>query len=91
MESLFARKPENIRQTNNQNDSDALTFVEKMLQRSGGDAKAAFYLAAKEKGADTEAILAKARSVADPRAAVQNLLMGNPKMKTLMSLFSMMK
>lgn len=99
MNSLFATKPVSTRQTSNpqinnpqiQNDTNALNYVQTMLQRSGGDAKAAFYLAAKEKGIDPEQILAQARTVKDPRAMVQSLLMRNPQMQGLMSLFSMMK
>lgn len=100
MGSLFAPRVANTRQTNNQvlnqqpqiqNDQNALNYVQTMLQRSGGDAKAAFYLAAKEKGVDPEAVLNQVRSVKDPRAMIQNMLMSNPQMQSLMSLFSMKK
>lgn len=100
MGSLFAPRAANTRQTNNQvinqqpqiqNDQNALNYVQTMLQRSGGDAKAAFYLAAKEKGVDPEAVLNQVRSIKDPRAMVQNMLMSNPQMQSLMSLFSMKK
>lgn len=100
MGSLFAPRAANTRQTNNQvinqqpqiqNDQNALNYVQTMLQRSGGDAKAAFYLAAKEKGVDPEAVLNQVRSIKDPRAMIQNMLMSNPQMQSLMSLFSMKK
>lgn len=100
MDSLFAPKAANIEKTNNrtfnqqpqiQNDQNTLNYVQTMLQRSGGDAKAAFYLAAKEKGVNPEMVLNQVRSIKDPRAMIQNMLMSNPQMQSLMSLFSMKK
>ena len=99
MKSLFAPKPGNIQQTNtptvlpsnDQNDLNAIEYAQEMLRRSGGNAEAAFYLAAKEKGVDPNKIISRAKSFGDPRAMVQNFLMRNPRMKSLMSLFSMMK
>jgi len=100
MGSLFAPKAASTGKMNNQvvnqqpqiqNDPNALNYIQTMLQRSGGDAKAAFYLAAKEKGVDPETVLNQVRSVKDPRAMIQNMLMSNPQMQSLMSLFSMKK
>ena len=74
-----------------QNEDETLNYVEEMLRRSGGDAKAAFYLAAKEKGVDPEQFLGKVRSYKDLKSIAQTLFMKNPRIKSLMSLFSMMK
>lgn len=62
-----------------------------MLKRSGGDAKAAFYLAAKEKGADPNVIIDQVNSMGDLHSLAQKMLMSNPKAKKLASLFSMVK
>lgn len=97
MGSLFAPRPASIKQPANNvseqsnNDSNAINYAQTMLQRSGGDAKAAFYMAAKEKGIDPETILAQVRSIKDPRAMLQTMMARNPKAQGLMSLFSMIK
>lgn len=62
-----------------------------MLKRSGGDAKAAFYMAAKEKGVDPNTIIKQVSSIGDPKAAMQSMFMNNPMMQQLSSIFSMIK
>lgn len=65
--------------------------MEDMLKRSGGDAKAAFYMAAKEKGVDPNAIIKQVSSIRDPKAAMQSMFANNPMMQQLSSIFSMIK
>ena len=77
------------RQSQIQNGQDPYDYIEGMLQRSGGDAKAAFYLAAKEKGVDPDAFLEEIKTLGDPRAGVQSMLANNPKAKRLLQLFSL--
>lgn len=66
-------------------------LVEDALKRSGGDAKAAFYLLAREQGVDPDAALKQISSMGDIRGAAMNVLNQNPQMKRLMSLFSLIK
>lgn len=70
-----------------QNGQDPTAYAESMIKRSGGDAKAAFYLACKEKGVDPNTILTQMQSIGDPRQMVMNALGGNK----LMSLLSLVK
>lgn len=76
-------------QSQNQNGQDPYDYIEGMLQRSGGDAKAAFYLAAKEKGVDPNEFLKEVQTLGDPRAGIQSMLANNPKAKRLLQLFSL--
>ena len=71
--------------------SDAVSYVENMLQRSGGDAKAAFYLAAQEKGIDPDQFLKQISSMGNTKSIVQTMLSKDPRIGRIMSLFSMMK
>ena len=95
MGSLFGPKtnpnqiPASIVQTPQTNNSADL--VEDALKRSGGDAKAAFYLLAREQGLDPDAALKQISSMGDIRSAAMNVLNQNPQMKRLMSLFSLFK
>lgn len=74
-----------------QNNQDPITYVESMLQRTGGNAKDAFFMAAKEKGVDPNQIINQVKSMGDPQAMLQGMLMGNPNMQRLISLFSTIK
>ena len=71
--------------------NDSADLVEDALRRSGGDAKAAFYLLAKEQGLDPDVALKKITSIGDMKGAAMNVLNQNPQMKRLMSLFSLLK
>ena len=66
-------------------------YAEAMLKRSGGDARSAFYMACKEKGIDPEAFLARFKNMGNLRGIAQNMIMQDPKVQQLFSLFSMMK
>lgn len=68
-----------------QNGSSPVDYAEAMVKRSGGDAKAAFYLACKEKGVDPNTILSQMQSIRDPRQMLMSALGGN-KLMSLMSL-----
>ena len=70
---------------------DAVSYAESMLKRSGGDAKAAFYLAAEEKGINPDVFLNRLNSFGDMKTMAQNVLATNPWAKQFMSLFSMVK
>lgn len=74
-----------------QNESDAISYAESMIKRSGGDAKAAFYAAAKEKGIDPDRFLSQLSSMGDLNAMAQSMLASNPRISQLMNLFSMNK
>lgn len=82
--------PESIR-NNVQMNTDSAAVVEDALKRSGGDAKSAFYLLAKEKGIDPDSFLKQFGSENDMKAAAMKVLNQNPQMKRLMSLFSLIK
>ena len=75
--------------TNPQIDREAI--VENAIQQSGGDAKAAFYLAAKQLGIDGDQALAQIQSMGDIRTMAQKAMASNPKIRRLASLFSLMK
>lgn len=70
-----------------QNGPSPADYAEEMVRRSGGDAKAAFYLACKEKGVDPNTILSQMKSMGDPRQMVMSALGGNK----LLSLLSLVK
>lgn len=70
-----------------QNGPNPVDYAEAMVKRSGGDAKAAFYLACKEKGVDPNTILTQMQSMGDPRQMLMSALGGNK----LMSLLSLVK
>lgn len=70
-----------------QNGPNPVDYAESMVKRSGGDAKAAFYLACKEKGVDPNTILTQMQSMGDPRQMLMSALGGNK----LMSLLSLVK
>lgn len=70
---------------------DREAIVENAIQQSGGDAKAAFYLAAKQLGIDGDQALAQIQSMGDIRTMAQKVMASNPKIRRLASLFSLMK
>ena len=70
---------------------DPVSTVESALQRSGGDAKAAFYSMAKEQGKDPEQGLEQIRSMGDMKTIAQKMMRADPKIGRLLSLFSMVK
>ena len=70
---------------------DPVDYATEMLTRSGGNAQAAFYLACKERGIDAELFLQQVRMMKNPQAELQNMLLNNPKAKSLMTLFSLAK
>lgn len=73
------------------NSIDPADYAAEMILRSGGDAKAAFYLACKEKGVNAEDFLKNVQAIQNPKAAIQSAIANNPKAKTLFTLFSSMK
>ena len=95
MNSLFGPKSsQGIAQSpiqSGQNQNDPTSIVESALRRSGGDAKAAFYLAAREKGVDPDMFLKELESAGDMKSMAMKVLDQNPQMKKLASLFSMIK
>lgn len=76
---------------NIQNDQDPVNYAEEMIKRSGGDAKAAFYLACKEKGVDADSFIKRLSSMGNTQGLIQNLLLNNPRAQSLFSLFSSAK
>lgn len=74
-----------------QNGQDSVSYAEEMIKRSGGDARAAFYLACKEKGADPNDIIKQIKGMSNPQEAFKNLLLSNPRAQALFSLFSSRK
>jgi hypothetical protein len=84
---LFAPRPNNGVQPR----QDPADYAEMMMKRSGGDARAAFYMACKEKGVDPEQFLQQVRSIRDPQTMLQNIFMQDPKAQQLMTLFSLSK
>lgn len=74
-----------------QNGQDPVDYASEMIRRSGGDAKAAFYSACKEKGVDADSFIQQVRFLKNPQGELQNLLLNNPKAKSLLSLFSSVK
>lgn len=100
MANPFARRsnpPANFQAMSNpqfsiQNDQqDPADYASAMLQRSGGDARAAFYLACKEKGIDADAFIQKVQAIKNPQGVMQEMLMSNPKIRSLMTLFNSAK
>ena len=86
---MQSRTPQNPQQIQNNIDREAI--VENAIQQSGGDAKAAFYLATKEMGLDANQVLAEMQSMGDMKSMAQKAMMSNPKIKRLASFFSLMK
>lgn len=74
-----------------QNSFDREAIVENAIQRSGGDAKAAFYMAAKQMGQDPDELLAQMQSMGDMKTMAQKAMSSNPRLKRIASLFSLMK
>lgn len=97
MGALFAPRqridamPQNSTLYQNQNAQDPTDYVQEMLARSGGDAKAAFYLGCQEKGVNPDLIIQQAQLVQNPKQALRNMAMSNPKMQGLMALLSAVK
>ena len=99
MASLFAPRTTTVPVTEtpridssqqNQNEQ-AIAYAKSMMERSGGDARAAFYMAAKEKGIDPDAIINQVKTLGDPKALLSSALSNNPMLGSLMSLMSMSK
>lgn len=74
-----------------QNSFDREAIVENAIQQSGGDAKAAFYMAAKQMGQDPDELLAQMQSMGDMKTMAQKAMSSNPRLKRIASLFSLMK
>lgn len=74
-----------------QNNFDREAIVENAIQQSGGDAKAAFYMAAKQMGLDPNEVLAQMQSMGDMKTMAQKAMFSNPKLKRIASFFSLMK
>ena len=99
MGMLFSKRPSNPAgmpvsnglNFNIQNDQDPVNYAEDMIKRSGGDARAAFYLACKEKGIDANQAIQQIQSMGDTRSLIQNMLLSNPRAKSLFSLFTSAK
>lgn len=100
MANPFARRstpPANFQAMSNSQNSvqngqqDPADYAAEMLRRSGGDAKAAFYLACQEKGIDADTFIQQVQAMKNPQGAFQEMLMSNPKVKSLMTLFSLAK
>ena len=71
-----------------QNRQDPTEYAEEMIKRSGGDARAAFFLACKEKGIDPNSIIQQVQAIKNPQAAIQGALMNGLGIQRLMSLVS---
>ena len=76
---------------NVQNKRDPVDYATEMIQRSGGDAKAAFYLACKEQGVDPNTIIRGIQTMQNPRGAIQEAIMSDPRVKNLFTLYSSVK
>ena len=74
-----------------QNELDPVNYAQSMLTRSGGDARAAFYLACKEKGVDANAFLKQVEMIQNPVAYAKEMMASDPRVKSLMTLASMCK
>lgn len=74
-----------------QNSFNREAIVENAIQQSGGDAKAAFYMAAKQMGQDPDELLAQMQSMGDMKTMAQKAMSSNPRLKRIASLFSLMK
>ena len=62
-----------------------------MMERSGGDARAAFYMAAQEKGIDPNTIINQVKSMGDQKSLISSALKSNQTIGSLLSLMSMSK
>ena len=60
-----------------QPNNDALTIAMDALKQSGGDAKAAFYNLAKQKGADPDQTLKQIQAMGDLKSVVMNMFGGS--------------
>ena len=76
---------------NVQNNQDPVDYTTEMIKRSGGDAKAAFYLACKEKGVDADAFIRGIQTMQNPKGAIQQAVMSDPRVKNLFALYSSVK
>ena len=74
-----------------QNGLDREAIVENAIQQSGGDAKTAFYIATREMGLDPNDVLSEMQSMGNMKEMAQKVMMSNPKIRRLASLFSLMK
>ena len=77
--------------SNPQIQNDPVSVAETMMQQNGGDAKAAFYALAKQKGVDPNAVLDQINSMGNPKQMIQNMIMQNPRIGGLMRLFGGMR
>lgn len=84
-------RPQQIQNDLGNKPLDREAIVENAIQQSGGDAKTAFYLAAKQLGIDGDQALAQIQSMGDIRTMAQKAMASNPKIRRLASLFSLMK
>ena len=73
----------------NQISNDPVAEVEKAIQQSGGDPQAAFYALARQKGKDPDQVLRQINSMGNMQEMAKNVLFSNPRLRRLMSLFSM--
>ena len=62
-----------------------------MIKQSGGDARAAFYAAAKEKGVDPDQFITQLKGSGDLKSMAMNLMQNNPRVKSLLTLFGSVK
>ena len=71
--------------------NDPVTYAENMIQQSGGDARAAFYAAAKEKGIDPDQFIAQMKGSGSLQGLAMAVMQRNPRAKALLSLFGSSK
>lgn len=74
-----------------QNSEDAISIATNALTQSNGDAKAAFYSLAQQKGVDPDAVLKSINSMGDPKKLMMSMLQSNPRIGNLFKLFGVMK
>ena len=71
--------------------NDPVAYAENMVRQSGGDARAAFYAAAQEKGVDPEQFIAQMKNSGSLQGLAMAVMQRNPRAKSLLSLFGSSK
>ena len=70
----------------NKINNDAISVAEACLKQSGGNAKAAFYSLAQQKGVDPNSVIAQINSIGNPSSLISSMISANPNVKRLFSL-----
>ena len=74
-----------------QTSNNAVSVAKSALIQSGGNAKAAFYSLAKQKGVDPNAVINQINSMGNPKTILQSMLLSNPDIEGLFSIFGNLK